>query len=122
LIKYLNTRFVESIPLKVLFLKKLINPGTPVKTFAEYSSTVATNKDDQKLDIKLSETVLSKEGRDFLFNKLLNTDPTKRLNIHEKNDYLGLDPATPKPKFSLISRSSSAITSITTKTVNKNDI
>jgi hypothetical protein len=42
---------------------------------------------------------LSKEGRDFLFNKLLNTDPTKRLNIHEKNDYLGLEQSTPKPKF-----------------------
>ena len=122
MIKYLNTRFVESIPLKVLFFKKLNNPGTPVKTFAEYSSTVATNQDDQKLDIKSSETVLSRDGRDFLFYKLLNTDPTKRLNIHEKIDYLGLGPSTPKPRFSLISRSSSAITSITTKTVNKNDI
>jgi hypothetical protein len=101
LIKYLNTRFVESIPLKVLFFKKLINPGTPVKTFAGYSSTVATNQDDKKLvsDIKSSVAVLSKEGTDFLFNKLLNTDPTQRLNIHEKNDYLGLEQSTPKPMF-----------------------
>ncbi len=32
----------------------------------------------------------SAKGHDFLFNMLLNLDPNKRPNIHEKIDYLGL--------------------------------
>jgi hypothetical protein len=36
-----------------------------------------------------SKAKLSKAGEDFLFNKLLNTDPEGRFKLGEKSDYLG---------------------------------
>ncbi len=87
--------------LKLVYFQQIRNPGLTVRSYEEYSKIVAISTDDKKLVSKIKSSVasLSKEGRDFLLNKLLNTDPTKRLKIHEKNDYLGLEQSTPKPMF-----------------------
>ena len=44
--------------------------------------------------------MLSEEGRDFLFNKLLNPDPKNRLDIHAASDYLRLPQSHPKVNVS----------------------